>query len=298
MTRENKLALIVGFSLLLVVAILLADHLSPAQQEEMASLQPLPGDAADIFLPPGLDSAYRRQFGGEVQTNRPEGPAGHELTLFGPPQRAIQTQLENGRNERMAASPGAADLSPPVEVAGGNTSSVLSGPVSEANDFIEMGAAHDPILPPSRDDRIDARRHVIAAGDTLYALCRRYYGDPSLHAALAKYNRDIVPQSGILRTGITLLIPPADTLREPRNEPAARNQAEPQRRAADRPAGASPRSIATVEYTIRENDRLWDIAKAHLGKGGRYQEIIALNRDIIRNPDVLPIGRTIRIPAR
>lgn len=291
MTRENKLALIVGFSLLLVVAILLADHLSPAQQEELASLQPQPGDAGDVFLPPGADGAYRRQFGGEVQTNRPEPPSGRELTLFGPPQHAIQTQLEGSRSDRATSPQSASD--PPAfdRISGGGENAVLSGPVSAANDSIEMGQSRDPVLPPSRGDRIEAKRHVIAAGDTLYALCRRYYGDPSLHKALAKYNSDVVPGSGIIRTGVTILLPPAEVLREPRDAAAARPQAEP-------PRATTPRSIATVEYTIRESDRLWDIAKAHLGKGGRYHEIVALNRDIIKDPDVLPVGRTIRIPAR
>ena len=36
MRRENKLALIVGFSVLLVVAVLVSDHLSTARQQDVA----------------------------------------------------------------------------------------------------------------------------------------------------------------------------------------------------------------------------------------------------------------------
>ena len=50
MTRENKLALVVGFALILLVGIAISDHFSPAQNQESASLtgavDTLPRDGA------------------------------------------------------------------------------------------------------------------------------------------------------------------------------------------------------------------------------------------------------------
>src|SRR5688572_14246714 len=51
MTRENKLALIIGFGLVLVVGILVSDHLSAASRQETADLSP---DAA----PAGSDRLH------------------------------------------------------------------------------------------------------------------------------------------------------------------------------------------------------------------------------------------------
>ncbi len=51
-TRELKLALIVGFALVLVVTVLISDHLSHARQTELAgNIQPEPIKAAE---PPAI----------------------------------------------------------------------------------------------------------------------------------------------------------------------------------------------------------------------------------------------------
>ena len=55
MRRENKLALIVGFSVLLVVAVLVSDHLSTARQDEVEAgldtLLEIPGGKAFVTEP-------------------------------------------------------------------------------------------------------------------------------------------------------------------------------------------------------------------------------------------------------
>ena len=60
MTRENKLALIVGFSLILVVAILITDHLSPAQNERIAQIIDGPSALGVQPLPPTGDAPTSR----------------------------------------------------------------------------------------------------------------------------------------------------------------------------------------------------------------------------------------------
>jgi len=291
MTRENKLALIVGFSLLLVVAILLADHLSPAQQGEMATLEPSNAAAPDITLPPGSGDPYRRQFGSETSLVEANRLANREVTLFGQPQGLIQTESPVGGG---VAPPerGTNHPDPDLDSSRAERFEQERSGVGDQREVIDMRGATGPILPAPRDDRAGATRYLIKDGDTLYGLCRRYYSDGSLHEALKKFNADVVPASRRLQIGMTLLIPSREVLMGGTSPSPVREQAAPA------PSAAPAQNVKTTDYTIREDDRLWDIAKKHLGKGGRWQEIVALNRDIIKNPDVLPIGKTIRIPAR
>jgi nucleoid-associated protein YgaU len=55
--------------------------------------------------------------------------------------------------------------------------------------------------------------HPIAEGETLYAICKREYGDGSLSTALAKYNRKAIPDPTRIRKGVTIRIPPVEVLK-------------------------------------------------------------------------------------
>ena len=50
-------------------------------------------------------------------------------------------------------------------------------------------------------------------------------------------------------------------------------------------------------YTVVKGDCLWNIAKKILGKGSRYTEIFALNKDKITNPNKIAIGQILTMPA-
>jgi len=58
--------------------------------------------------------------------------------------------------------------------------------------------------------------------------------------------------------------------------------------------GVTPGAGFTV-YTVAKNDTLWLIAERFLGNGGRYPEIIALNR---LSSDELKPGQVLRIPLK
>jgi nucleoid-associated protein YgaU len=56
------------------------------------------------------------------------------------------------------------------------------------------------------------RRHTIAAGDTLYELAERYYGDGEHFVELYRANRDVLNRPDRLTVGTVLVIPElADT---------------------------------------------------------------------------------------
>lgn len=50
-------------------------------------------------------------------------------------------------------------------------------------------------------------------------------------------------------------------------------------------------------YTVVKGDCLWKIARKFLGKGSKYTLIYELNKDIIKNPNVIYIGQKLKIPA-
>lgn len=49
-------------------------------------------------------------------------------------------------------------------------------------------------------------------------------------------------------------------------------------------------------YTVKKGDCLWNIAKKYLGSGARYKEIYNLNKDKIKNPNLIYAGQVLKLP--
>lgn len=50
-------------------------------------------------------------------------------------------------------------------------------------------------------------------------------------------------------------------------------------------------------YTVVKDDSLWAIAKKQLGNGSRYPEIFNLNKDKIKNPNLIYPGQVLTLPG-
>ena len=50
-------------------------------------------------------------------------------------------------------------------------------------------------------------------------------------------------------------------------------------------------------HTVVRGDNLWNLARKFLGSGPRYREIFELNRDQIRNPNLIFPGQVLRLPV-
>lgn len=60
-----------------------------------------------------------------------------------------------------------------------------------------------------------------------------------------------------------------------------------------RPTGSPPQAKT---YVVKRGDCLWNIAKRYLGKGSRYMEIYNLNKDKIKNPNLIYPGQVLTLP--
>ncbi len=49
-------------------------------------------------------------------------------------------------------------------------------------------------------------------------------------------------------------------------------------------------------YTVKSGDTLSKIAKQLFGNANRYMEIFNLNKDILKNPDLIHVGQKLKLP--
>lgn len=90
------------------------------------------------------------------------------------------------------------------------------------------------------------------------------------------------------------------TLKEYREVSARQVKVDKPTKKASLPADTNTRTDNRVQpstYTVKRGDCLWNIAKAHLGSGSRYTEIANLNKDIIKNPNLIYPGQVLKLPA-
>lgn len=264
MTREHKLALLIGFAVVLVVGILVSDHFSAARRAEhsVASTQTDPG-AMGVRTLPVLAAQPREDLFGER-----------------PP-----------RDEQ--------DLNRPTRVPDPQRG---SGTIREAEEFNMQPRPRrdtppqlDP-TPPSSPPRVDPapitprptpgiKRHDVQADESLWEIAEQHYGRGSLWRDLAKFNEGRVGDGGQVRVGVTLRIPPIEML----------GKTAPPIREVD-PEPVKDTRVAT--YTVRKGDYGGLIAKQTLGSSRRWGEIVAFNRNLIDDPDDVRVGMTLRIPPR
>jgi protein tyrosine/serine phosphatase len=67
----------------------------------------------------------------------------------------------------------------------------------------------------------------------------------------------------------------------------------------EEPTITEPKVEETEEvkyYIVISGDCLWNIAKTHLGNGARYMEIYNLNKDVIKNPNMIFVGQKLILP--
>jgi LysM repeat protein len=316
-TREHKLALVVGFSLVLVVGVLISDHFSKARAARVSSTSA--GDPV-----PAVQVAYEPTRPNPLpQPNasipaQPTDPAA-SLPAADPPPPAILYMTPPSSKPSLdgmaSATPDAAALGPlPRNSAGpGEPVSPPFGrdpdsapPLVVRPDLSPTPPTPTPAAPSLPVSRDPLQRHEVVKGDTIYRIAGDYYGDRSLWKQLQAFNKGRIAADGTLRIGATLLIPPRDVLLGKAALPAdaraaAPNSPDPRAGTAkpapvnDKPAKPSP---PPSTYTVQAGDTLARIAARTLGDRNRWQQIRDLNADTLEDEDTLTVGQRLRLPTR
>jgi nucleoid-associated protein YgaU len=170
MTRENKVALVVGFALVLFVGILISDHLSDAQTRRSANLAP---PAARTAATAGGAGARLL----DLQTTpRPRPQA------LGP--------VVSPPADRLGAQPRHQEVAGP-------------SPATASPATLPAGAPPQPAVTPPAEVRF----HDVRPGESLSEIAHRYYGDVGLTDKLAQVNGIDDPDD--VRAGHRLRVPQA-----------------------------------------------------------------------------------------
>ena len=146
-------------------------------------------------------------------------------------------------------------------------------------DHRELHSRSQGIPPP------EVTLHDVKPGESLRAICRRYYGNAELADPLARYNG--VPDPDVLQAEQRLRIPSAAVLLDP----LARWDA-----GQEYTKAASSTDARPLTYTIRPGESLSEIAQRLLNSAGRWKQLYELNRDVLSDPNEIRAGTVITIP--
>ena len=287
MTRENKLALVVGFALVLLVGILVADHFSPAHADNAADFTPeARGDGTARWPKANRETLIT------VDPNRGRGvdparEANRDVRPIEPDPPVVK--IRTSRDANTAGSDG----TPSIQMGGNGNSGLPTGRNADSDaaalaDALNNGTVEGAVY------------YHVGPSDTMIGICEDRYGDGSLYTALATFN-DIADPSKV-REGRRLLLPDADSLVRGVSRTAYLTNLmsagrEERRSEAARAVGTTgTRSVRT--YTVKDNDSLWDIAAATLGSGARWEEIFDANRDQLPSEDDIRPGMVLKLPKR
>jgi len=334
MTRENKLAMVVGFGLLLFVGILVSDHFSTAQRQETANLV--------------------------GNTDRARGHGNRPITITAVPMA--------GATAVQPAEVMPTNVPSDLRTVSNKNSSETVAPTANPSvrpipnvPYVDQGIAPATVeiakTVKAQEGEPGVKLHPIAVGETLYSICAAAYGDSSLWKELAEYNKKALPNPEKLRKGVTLRLPPVEQLRhgavvasttkgarvsttpQEQDNAALRLNTQTSKTTQDVPLLAaadiasvemSPRATANTTgvievsmskngagaksaftksssketnvgstddlYVVEKGDTLGSIAKKKLGKSSKWKDIASANGSSLSDPAALSPGMTIKLP--
>lgn len=331
MTREQKLALVLGFAAVLVVGLLISDHLAAARS---ADLDDVPHDGT-VVVDATEGEALRRvvtlprteeEFRGRPARRMAENPGPAPAPTAQVQDRVLADATVSAESAqtsqpsesfdqepiRLVVSPRGGVYEPGEMPQGRSVLDVVSDSVAGGAEAVADGvrklADIAQITRPGgmavvgeRGDLGDSRevptrpvvvQHHVQANESLYKIADRYYGDGNQWRRIAEANPGRVGENGSVREGVTLRILDPRTVATP-GQSASRS---PVRRAQADPS-ATRASTGPLTYTVKSGDTLGEISQELLGTVRRQHELIALNRDVLKDPDNLLAGTVLKLPS-
>jgi len=297
--RENKLALIIGFTLILVVGVLVSDHLSRANSAalgadedggDVAIRQPISGGTIRDTIAANIASRPARQGSQGTETPPAEtqaGSLGGSLALTDPNPVVIDQGSGPDAIDRLADSAGStlnkildiysnSAVHPAVEIDRAGPRSLITEPTST--------------IPTSIP-------YEVRAGDNIYRIAERYLGDGERWREIRDQNRDTVGAEGELAVGAMLRIRVLEPVSGSGGATPVAN-ARPRLPISDTPRPIDIGDGAFRTYEVQAGDILGKIAQKELGTVRRMDEILRLNADKLKDADSIRVGMKIRLPSK
>lgn len=310
-TRELKLSLILGFSLVLVVTVLVSDYLSKARSTRLDGTNP----GAPVAMSEPHPKADELKSKTEQQEERLAAAEREQAQLVSNPHPTPKTFTPDGPSPRS----GLVEASNAGELAKGNEAEHAPFEINQGRDRVNSLPAGRSAGDGSPVVASNDRTHTVVSGDTLYQLAQKYYRNGSYHAQLQKYNE--LKSSG-LKVGTTIKIPTVEVLTgrmsaptQPRPQLAINDlkplmdvdreqdsgaempKAEVAKPEAPKAEAAKP-AVKAGSYTVKKGDTLGHIAQRELGTSKRSSEILSLNSGVLKAPEDLRVGMVIKLPAK
>jgi len=287
MTREHKIALILGFALVLVVGVLVSDHLSGAREAKLVKIE----------LPEQTDVPITRPHAPELQRFALAKPTDDDRLSHIGESAASRSVQENPPATPLAAAP--VDERTMLESIRKSVNEAMrdlrngNGPQpaiqTEPRNTITMGEPQGRAR--GRDTNSgEVRIHIVRKGETLWSIAERYYGTGFVHEDLRRYNQSRIRSATALNPGLTLLIPSRRDLGMPPRSDLSQNTTNAS------PAGRDRASTST--YVVKKGDTLSEISLDRLGTSKRWEEILELNSDKLDEATDIAVGMKLRLPRR
>ena len=231
MTRENKLALVIGFGLLLLAGIFVSDHLSAQQrtdEEPLVASEELVVPSPDILAarsaPAALNPtpAIQEQRRSAPRATSSSTPTVQEIVIGQRRTTPVPSNLQvhyvakgetltaitrkyYGNTDQVGYLAKHNNLTNPNRVAVGTRLVIPKVPSSTALAQApqpRVRAASTPSPTPVTKKTITVRK-----GDTLGAISMRAFGTTKRWPDIAEINQDVLPDPDRLRPGMTLRLP-------------------------------------------------------------------------------------------
>lgn len=294
MTRDQKLALLIGFALTLAVGVLISDHLSRGGR---ASLDSGLATVADPVLPSvpitAEDAAadWRPRWTSEA-SERPRVPS-------------VQTGDASGAdNPRLPIGLHAVADRPGIHIPGAtqesftpNRADAPSRSNAQGRNNAQSRNIYERSTNSTRSRTSSLRVHHVRTGESLFRIAEQYYGTGHVWRELARYNAGRVSPDGGVRIGVALRIPPIAELdpdaQDQLNQDAL-SQDESSRANEIEPARAAPARFGS--YTVRRGDTFGEIAQKLMGSVSRSSELLELNANIVSDAHLIRPGMVLRYP--
>lgn len=263
MTREHKLSLIVGFSIVLLVAVLISDHFSSAQQQSLGLAEAEEAAAAATTTPP-------RPLQAPTPTGRGPSP---QLAMA--PTQPTRNALTDPIT-RVMPEPTAQPQKLVINQGSRTMPALSANPTMPASPMPRVGGSATPagdgsLIAQGREALESLRERIQKNG-------MEYLQDAPVAAEVG--TRPIAGDASATRTPNVRLSEGTPVNRPTTNEAPSR----------------TTRATPTRLHVVQEGESLYRIAERFYGDGNLWRKLAAHNTDRVADNGSVRVGVTLKIP--